>query len=78
MKAEASLASAFVGVGRIAPDEERLVLLKLVVQFCFTYDVSRGFLYICSYFKHQSLYFLIHYVSDIHNEKGHDYFYFNS
>ena len=24
--AEASLASAFVGVGRIAPDEERLVL----------------------------------------------------
>ena len=30
-------------VGRIAPDEERLILLKPVVQFYFTYGVSRGF-----------------------------------
>ena len=33
----------FVGVGRFAPDEERIVLLKAVVQFYFTYSVSRGF-----------------------------------
>ena len=39
-----SLASAFVGEIRIAPDEERLVLWKRVVQFYFTYDVLRGFL----------------------------------
>ena len=38
-----SLASAFVGVDRSAPDEESLVLLKPVVQFYFTYGVSRGF-----------------------------------
>ena len=50
------LTSAFVGVGRIAPDEERLVLLKPVVQFNFTYGVSGGFLYICLYFKNQFLY----------------------
>ena len=41
-----SLTFAFVVVGLFAPDEERLVLLKLVVQFYFTYDVSRGYLYI--------------------------------
>ena len=29
-------------VGRFAPDEERLVLSKPVLQFSFTYDVSRG------------------------------------
>ena len=40
-----------MGVGRIAPDEERLVLLKPVVRFYFTYGVSRGFLNICLYFK---------------------------
>ena len=44
-----SVASAFVGVGRVAPDEERLVLLKPVFQFYFNYGVSRGFLYICLY-----------------------------
>ena len=37
-----SLPSAFVVVGRFAPDEERLVLSKPVVQFSFTYNVSRG------------------------------------
>ena len=37
-----SLPSAFVVVGRFAPDEERLVLLKLFVQFSFTYGVSRS------------------------------------
>ena len=47
------MASAFVEVGRIALDEETLVLLKPVVQFSLTYGVSRGFLYICLYFKHQ-------------------------
>ena len=41
MKAEV----AFVGVGRIAPDEERLVLLKLIVHFSFTYGVLRDLLY---------------------------------
>ena len=41
-----SLASAFVGVGRIAPDEERLVLLKLAVLFSFAYGVLRGLLFI--------------------------------
>ena len=46
-----SLASAFVGVGRNAPDVERLVFLKPVVQFYFTYDVSSGFLYIYLYFS---------------------------
>ena len=45
-----SLAFVFVGVGRISPDEERLVLLKPVVQFYFSYGVSRGF----------SLYLLYH------------------
>ena len=39
-----SLTSAFVVVGRIAPDEERIVLLKPVVQFYFTNGVLRGFL----------------------------------
>ena len=43
---EGSLPSAFVVVGCFAPDEERLVLLKLVVQFHFTYGVPRSFLYI--------------------------------
>ena len=37
-KAAVSLASAFVGIACIAPDEE-----KLVLQFPFTYDVSRSF-----------------------------------
>ena len=47
-----SLPSAFVVIGRIVPDGERLVLSKLVVQFSFTYGVSRGiFLYL---FIHQS------------------------
>ena len=36
-----SLASDFVGLVRIAPDEERLVLLKPVVHFSFTYGVLR-------------------------------------
>ena len=35
-------------VGRIAPDEESLVLLKPVVQFSFIYGVPRGFPYIYS------------------------------
>ena len=34
-----SLPSIFVVVGRIAPDAERLVLSKSVVQFSFTYGV---------------------------------------
>ena len=34
-------ASAFEGVGRIAPDEERLVLLKPVMHLSFTYGVLR-------------------------------------
>ena len=46
-KAEGSLPSAFVIVGRFAPDEERLVLSKPVVQFSFTYGVSRDIFYIC-------------------------------
>ena len=45
-EARFSLASAFVRVGRVAPDEERLVLLKPVMQFSFIYGVSRDFLYI--------------------------------
>ena len=40
-----SLASAFVGGGFIAPDEERLVLSKLVMHFLLTYGVLRGFVY---------------------------------
>ena len=35
-KAEGRLPSAFVVVGRFPPDEERLVLSKLVMQFSFT------------------------------------------
>ena len=38
--------SAFVGVGCFTPDEERVVLLKSVVQVYFIYGVLRGFLYI--------------------------------
>ena len=30
-----------------APEEERLVFLKPVVQFLFTYDMLKGFLYKC-------------------------------
>ena len=41
-----SLASTFVEIGRIGPDEEKLLILKEIVQFSFTYGVSRGFLYI--------------------------------
>ena len=38
--------------GCIAPDEERLALSKLVVQFAFTYGVSRGiFMYVCITYK---------------------------
>ena len=44
-KSEFSLAPAFVGVGHNAPDEERLVLLKPVVHFLFTYGVLRGLLF---------------------------------
>ena len=40
------MSSAFMGEERIAPDEERLVLLKPVVQFYLTYGGSRVFLYI--------------------------------
>ena len=40
-----SQASAFVGVGRIAPNEERLVLSKPVEHFSFTYGVLTGRLY---------------------------------
>ena len=36
-----NLPSAFVVLGRIATDEESLVLLKPVEQFSFTYGVSR-------------------------------------
>ena len=39
-----TLSSAFVGVGCIAPDEERLVLLKPIMHFSFTYGVLRGLL----------------------------------
>ena len=46
------LPSAFVVVGRIAHDEERLVLSKPVVQFSFTYGMSRG------YFMHLFYYIL--------------------
>ena len=38
-------ASAFMTVRRIAPDKERLVLLKPVVHFSFTYGVLRGFMF---------------------------------
>ena len=41
-KKEDSLPSAFVVVGRFAANEERLVLSKPVVQFSFSYGVSRG------------------------------------
>ena len=41
-----SLTSAFMIVGRFAPDEERLVLSKPVVQYSFTYGVSKVFLYL--------------------------------
>ena len=51
-----NLASAFVVVECIAPDEERLVLLKPVVQFSFTYGVSRGLLYIFLYINQQFIY----------------------
>ena len=36
------LTSAFVGGQRIAPDEDKLVLLKLVVHLSFSYSVLRG------------------------------------
>ena len=39
------LAVAFVGGGRISPDEESLVLLKLVVHLSFTYSVLKGLVY---------------------------------
>ena len=41
----------------VAPNEERLVLLKLVVKFSFTYDVFRGLVYNYSYtpYKFQKL-----------------------
>ena len=37
--------AASVGVGRNASDEERLILLKPVVHFSFTYGVLRDLLY---------------------------------
>ena len=37
-----SLSSAFLLEGCNAPDEERIVFTKPVVQFSFTYGVSRG------------------------------------
>ena len=40
------MSSAFMGEERIAPDEERLVLLKPVGLFSFTYGVLRGLLFI--------------------------------
>ena len=39
---ERCLASAFVEIRHIVPDEERLVLLKPVMLFSFTYGVLRG------------------------------------
>ena len=54
-KAEVRLTSTYVVVGHFVPDEERLILLKPFVQFYFTYGVSRGYLYIYLYFKHQFL-----------------------
>ena len=49
IRIEARLASASVDVGRIAPDEERLVLSKPVMQLSFTYGLSKCNLYICLY-----------------------------
>ena len=43
------LTSAFVVVGHIASDKERLVLSKPVVHFSFTYGVLRGLVH--NYFK---------------------------
>ena len=43
----AFVASAFVGGGRIEPDEERLVLSKPVVHFSLTDGVLRGL--VCDY-----------------------------
>ena len=58
-KAEAGLittqASTLVSARCIAPDEERLVLLKLVVLFYFTYGVSRGYVYIYLYYLHLNI-----------------------
>ena len=42
---ETSMASAFTGGGCIAPDEERLVLLKPVVHLSFAYGVLSGLKY---------------------------------
>ena len=39
-------------VGRIVPGEEMLVLSKPVMQFSFTYGVSRSVLYIYLYINH--------------------------
>ena len=36
--------NVFVGVGRVAPDKERLVLLKPIVHFSYAYGVLRGLL----------------------------------
>ena len=48
-----SLASTYVGVGRIASDEERFFLLKPLVRFSFTYGWASGLLHICLYINHQ-------------------------
>ena len=55
----------------IVSDEERVVLSKPVVQFSFTYSVSRYF-YICLYINHQFLYLLSHHTSFfiVYNSKG--------
>ena len=50
---QTSLSPAFEVVGHIAPDEEKFVFSKLVVQFSFTYDTSRGLLYVSVYINHR-------------------------
>ena len=48
-----------MGAGRITPNEERIVLLKPVVQFSFTYGVSRGFFNRLFYALITSLLFIV-------------------
>ena len=53
-----SLLSAFVVVGCFAPDKERLVLSKPVMQFSLTYRVSRGiFIFVYTSFTSFFIYF---------------------
>ena len=51
-------------IGRIAPDEESLVISKPVVQFSLTYGVL-GYLIICLYINHQFLYLLCYLLGEI-------------